>query len=258
MRRYGCAVLFFGYCIVGWNAAIALWDAAYLHEALVPLWAAQVQGVVTSSDLEEDFDIEEVAGGEGGIQYAYDVEGLKYTSTQLFSNGFFSHALRTAAVEQHPPGTPVDVYYAPNDPAQAWLNLNWRESCIAGAIFLLPFNLIAVGALVLGWRELQAARHRLASPQSAPQPAIAERKRRRDRAWNWFFGIAIVGSHLGILLTFMLELPLMLSLAYLVIVFSIAVLAAWRASHRVTPQSSATDIQAPSPRGARGVYDIDR
>lgn len=78
--------------------------------------AAQGEIIESSITIEDDFSVD--------FTYAYTVDGRTYEGSRItffqyavFANRFQNEQL----IAQHPPGTPVQIYYDPLDPAQSVL-----------------------------------------------------------------------------------------------------------------------------------------
>jgi hypothetical protein len=103
--------------------------------------------------------VREKADGEGtsfdvDIEYAYRVEGQEYRGRRVRYFRLWGRNWVSQFVGQHPPRTPVTVYYDPADPAEAILLRELDGGPLWFALFLAPFNVVLVGFLAYGSRRL--------------------------------------------------------------------------------------------------------
>jgi hypothetical protein len=138
--------LFLAVLVVVLGADIFL--GRYFAEAIRSDSFDTTPGVVTKSEMGRDsqrkprFDVE----------YTYTVNGRQYTGTKyhvwprLVGNKYWF-----AARDAHPVGTPVTVYFDPDDPTNAYLSPGLGPDALFIAWFLAPFNLIMVGAVWAAW-----------------------------------------------------------------------------------------------------------
>ncbi|MFW6184739.1 MAG: DUF3592 domain-containing protein [Chloroflexota bacterium] len=78
--------------------------------------AAQGEVVESSITIDDDFSVD--------FTYAYTVDGVTYEGSRItfFQYAVFANRYQNEQlVAQHPPGTPVQIYYDPADPAQSVL-----------------------------------------------------------------------------------------------------------------------------------------
>lgn len=91
------------------------------------------------------------------IKYAYDVNGQSYTNDRLSFVG--SHSGKEAAqacVAKYAPDTEVQVYYDPEEPAQAVLE---RDSMITKGDYLLPGGaMVIAGAVIIALKVVAKSR----------------------------------------------------------------------------------------------------
>lgn len=118
-------------------------------------------GTITSSEVETNSD------GEGttyrpSIKYTYVVNNKRYEEDryrygQMSSGDHSAHRI----VASYPVGRQVEVYHAPNNPADAVLHAGLEGSDLFLMMFMLPFNLVM---LVLWLAILGGVRYRLFHP----------------------------------------------------------------------------------------------
>jgi hypothetical protein len=102
-------------------------------------------GVMTQSEVEEVPDPDGPSTFRPRIQYRYSVGGKAYTGNRS-RYGRWSSSIRWARgiVAAHSVGAPVDVHYSPSDPSDATILAGVDGIDLYVAMFLLPFNLVAV------------------------------------------------------------------------------------------------------------------
>jgi len=111
---------------------------------------ASTQGVVLSSEVKT-----ERGDGDSGptyfpcIKYRYSVGGRQYVSTRyaygMGSTSEFGYV--QTVVSEHPPGRKVRVWYDPDDPGEAILQLEVPGGLYFLLLFLQPFLIVALGLI---------------------------------------------------------------------------------------------------------------
>ncbi|HSM56842.1 MAG TPA: DUF3592 domain-containing protein [Candidatus Sulfomarinibacteraceae bacterium] len=108
--------------------------------------AAQAEVIETSITIEDDFSVD--------FTYAYTVDGVTYEGSRItffqyavFANRFQNEQL----VAQHPPGTPVQIYYDPSDPAQSVLMRTIPLSQLWSPVLLALCLLSVLLTGLVGW-----------------------------------------------------------------------------------------------------------
>ena len=95
------------------------------------------------------------------ITYSYTVSGRKYTGHRHSYLGtvFSNSADAQKIVDEHPVGSPVTVYYSPNNPKMAVLAPGVQQrawaGCVSGAIFVL----IAIFMIWSTFRKSKKSEH---------------------------------------------------------------------------------------------------
>ncbi|MGC9353749.1 MAG: DUF3592 domain-containing protein [Mariniphaga sp.] len=115
-------------------------------------WPA-TEGTITHSEV-DNWLKEGKSQYEARISYSYEVDGKKYNSTRIYSNGSYSGGNITKAKEladKYPSGKTVDVYYDPELPESAALKPGVSGNDILMAalplLFLLAGLAVLIGAL---------------------------------------------------------------------------------------------------------------
>jgi hypothetical protein len=80
------------------------------------------------------------------VEYAYEVGEETFTSTRVRYDPLWGCASAARFKADHPPGSPVMVYYDPEDPDEAVLQRGLDGGELFLTLFLLPFHLIMVGS----------------------------------------------------------------------------------------------------------------
>jgi hypothetical protein len=145
----------------GWLAVLSLitlvFDAAFLYGVGWQLAVTRYQpvpGVIAQSRVEG------CDSTRPDFRYSYTVNGVNYTGDRyrcwtVASNDGSAEGI----VKDHPVGTPVTVYYNPDDPAASVLRTGIEGSDLYLAVLLTPFNIIMLGGwwwAAKGFRRLRA------------------------------------------------------------------------------------------------------
>jgi uncharacterized protein DUF3592 len=173
-KSYGCliGISLFWWGITGIAAGVVVVAIARQLDARRRFLTAD--GTVRSSDVKTS------RGGKGGTQYApqvryryrvgekeYDSE--RYTFDSSTSSGAGEYSRRIVAA--HPPGRAIRVYYDPDRPEVAILDLDVPTGLWFWLLFLQPFLTIGVGmawALATWFPQQRRLNRFLASPPSFP------------------------------------------------------------------------------------------
>jgi|GEM_PF-2164830 len=137
-----------GFFLLVWSAACILLDSQLLwgiYRQTLALRYPRVAGKVMLSQVTEepgDLPVRHAA-----FEFAYQVEGQRYTSDQC---RYGPQKNSPAHVESLPVGADVDVYYNPDNPADACVYRGVDGSDLSELMFLTPFNVI----MVIGWFAL--------------------------------------------------------------------------------------------------------
>jgi hypothetical protein len=202
----GC-LLFFA---ILWSAFTLVFDyviARAICQQIQALTYSTAIGTITSSEVEANDD------GEGttyrpDIKYTYEVgnqryEGDRYRYGQINTGDYFAHQI----VASFPVGSQVEVYHAPNDPADAVLQAGLEGGDFFDLMFILPFNLI----MLMFWlMTLDSVRHRLFRPVAGGARVSDDGGRVRVRLSPWrptYIGAAVSGG-LAFILVFVVGFSL--------------------------------------------------
>jgi hypothetical protein len=150
----GC-LLFFAIFWSGLTLAFDFILVKAIFQQIQALNYSTAIGTITSSEVEANSD------GEGTtyrpiIKYTYVVnnkryEGDRYRYGQMGSGDHSAHRI----VASYPVGKKVEVYHAPNNPADAVLHAGLEGADLFLMMFMLPFNLVMLGlwiAILSGMR----------------------------------------------------------------------------------------------------------
>lgn len=133
-----------------WCGFTFLFDALILRDAARQLLAfsyAETAGTVEATEIEVDSD------GEGNsykprVRFVYQVAGSSYRGENYRHGGFSLGRKHAQSVLDHyPKGAKVRVFYRPSNPADAVLERGIAASDLFAALFMAPFNAVAVGLL---------------------------------------------------------------------------------------------------------------
>lgn len=133
-----------------WCGITFTFDALIVRDAARQLLAfsyAETAGMVESTAIDVDSD------GEGTsykprVRFVYQADGNSYKGEHYRHGGFAlgrKHA--QAVIKRYPKGAAVRVFYRPSYPADAVLERGLSSSELFAALFLAPFNAVAVGLL---------------------------------------------------------------------------------------------------------------
>jgi len=151
----GCAVGFFLIFGLFWTVLVGAFDAITIYGMVrseqAKSWPA-VTGTITHSEIERYTDSDGTTYS-ADLEYVYEVDGREYAATRYRFGGFTSSSDRSYAsgiVRAHPVGAEVDVFYNPDDPADAVLSRGVGGSDYFIALFLTPFNIVMLGLWGIG------------------------------------------------------------------------------------------------------------
>jgi len=144
--------------LVGWTvctlAGSAIWVTTMVWQAGTSSYVS-TEGTITSSRVETQSDSEGTSY-EAKVSYDYEAGGQVFHGNRISYATRFTSGRKAAAeiVRRHPVGKRVKVYYSPAKPAAAVLEPGIRGTDFFMPLFLLPFNLIAIG----GWYAVFVSR----------------------------------------------------------------------------------------------------
>ena len=102
-------------------------------------------GVMTQSEVEEVPDTDGKSTYRPKLRYTYSVAGKDYVGDRYrYGRWATTAGWATQIVASHPVGSRVEVHYAPADPADGVLKVGVEGMDLFLAMFLLPFNLVAL------------------------------------------------------------------------------------------------------------------
>ena len=152
-----------------WSIAALLFDGILVRSAFHQLRALTyptTQGIVVETDL-ECISLDEGGTYRPSIRYSYSVAGKEYTGNRRrYEEEGFGPRTARRIVDAYPMGRPVEVHHAPRDPADSVLRVGLEGIDLSNAMFLLPFNLTAMGLWVEVARRICFRRHRARAPKS--------------------------------------------------------------------------------------------
>jgi len=107
-----------------------------------------VTGVITHNEIEITPASKSGTNYTARLRFAYTVDGRAYVGDRhRYGSHTASAAHAEALASRYPVGAPVIVHYNPDDPADALLSPGVNGVDVFVLFFLLPFNLIAFGAV---------------------------------------------------------------------------------------------------------------
>jgi hypothetical protein len=125
------AMVFFAFFMAMGILTMSLGVSAYFEAQQVQDWPSTT-GTVTNNGIREELSH---GGGRGHtphhvyypeVQYSYQVNGATYYGSDIakIESGYSSYADAYSYVDVHAVGTPVTVYYDPDNPSEAVLEKN--------------------------------------------------------------------------------------------------------------------------------------
>jgi hypothetical protein len=158
-----CPVPWWQWSVVGffglvWTVGTILGDVFAVRDAVQQyrsLSFDSVEGKVVKCAVVVNDD------GEGtvfdvDIEYVYRVRDREYRARRVRYDKLWEGDWVSRFVEEHPPRSPITVYYNPTDPAEAVLQRELDGGLLWFALFLVPFNRVMVGIVVSAiylWRS---------------------------------------------------------------------------------------------------------
>jgi hypothetical protein len=133
----------------------------------------QVTGTVTHCEIRTHHGSKGGTSYEPFIKYRYAVGGHPFTGTRLRYNSVSSsnYGAASSLVDEHPVGSPLQVYYDPTNPQDALLLPGIEGSDFIMVLFLTPFNLVMIGFWIWTWCWL---RERLFHPVAGGMKIISD------------------------------------------------------------------------------------
>ena len=132
-----------------WTALVGAFDAFVGYQWYKSEQTMQYQvteGVITHSQVTTHRDSDGTTYGKEA-QYTYTVDGHEYMGDRISFSEWSSSNRREhqSWVNDHSAGTVVEVYYDGDDPSEAVLERGVSQMLRSIVIFLMVFNLVAVG-----------------------------------------------------------------------------------------------------------------
>ena len=148
---WGCVIVFG----IIWLSGVAVFDWLTLP-GLIKQWRAgwefsSAQGTVLESRVVEEKG-DESTSYRPYIRYEYQVGGAKLNGDRYrFGMKTQGHKLAGQVVRDHPPGSPIEVWYSPEKPTESALDRELSGQDLFLPMFLTPFHVIGLGFLLGPW-----------------------------------------------------------------------------------------------------------
>jgi len=180
---------------VFWSSLVLVFDGFMAHSLFKQVESSHYQ-FVTGTVIHSEVRIHH--GSKGGtsyepvIQYRYEVTGQAFTGARLRYNSVSSSSQFSAQskVDEHPPGSSLQVFYNPENPRDSLLFPGIEGADFMLILFLTPFNAVMVGLWIwiCGW-----LRERLFRPAAGGMKIITDGMSTRVRlpqygAVVWWLG----------------------------------------------------------------------
>ena len=180
-----------------WSGMTLLFDGIFVRDAVLQLRTltySSTHGIVTRTDLECISD-EDGQSYRPIIKYAYTVAGKQYEGDRRrYAEESFRLRVAQRIVEAYRVEGPVEVHYAPHDPAEAALVFGLEGTDLSHAMFMLPFNLIMLVLWIAGFGGVY---HWLYRPPAGGAKVWAHGDKLRVRLSSWqplYTGAAVAGA----------------------------------------------------------------
>jgi hypothetical protein len=171
------AVIIFGLI---WSITTILFDGILVRSAFHQLRAltySTTQGLIVETDL-ECLSLDEGGSYRPMIKYSYSVAGKEYSGNQRrYDEEGFGPRTARRIVDAYPVGRQVEVHHHPRDPADSVLRAGLEGIDLKNAMFLFPFNLIAMGLWVEVARRIHCRRHRARTLESGTSASVTTESR---------------------------------------------------------------------------------
>jgi hypothetical protein len=140
----GC-LLFFAAVFSGFTLVFDAVIAWGVFRQVRALRHATTTGVMTQSGVEEVPHTDGPSTYRPKLRYTYSVAGKGYLGDRYrYGRWATSAGWAEQIVASHPVGSRVEIHYAPADPSDAVLRVGVEGMDLFLAMFLLPFNLVAL------------------------------------------------------------------------------------------------------------------
>ena len=134
--------IIFGLIFVGVGGFLAVFTLVDLRSAKRAAAWPQVQGKVRTSRVVER-ETRRGTSYSAEVKYEYEVDGIQHTSDRIkFEWQSTGYRSAEATAERYPAGSPMPVYYDPQEPSLSVLE---REIEVGSVIFVILFGLLFVG-----------------------------------------------------------------------------------------------------------------
>lgn len=155
----GAAVLIF--FALFWSAITSVFLGFLAYRAVRQTQAlgyASTPGTITKIDVVQHRG-NRTKSNELKLEYRYEVGGKQYTNDRYrYGMANTSDNWAERYKRDHPPGSPVPVYYNPYDPKDAVLATGIEGEDLMMALFLTPFTCVMLGLWWVCWSTFRSSR----------------------------------------------------------------------------------------------------
>jgi hypothetical protein len=177
--KLNCGVIQGGFLIIFtlfWSCFVLAFDGFMGHTIFKQAESVdypQVTGTVTHCEIQTHHGSKGGTSYEPVINYRYAVDGHSFTGIRLRYNSVSSsnYGAASSLVDEHPAGSPLQVYYNPANPQDALLLPGIEGSDFIMVLFLTPFNSVMIGLWIWNWNWL---RERLFHPVAGGMKIISD------------------------------------------------------------------------------------
>lgn len=132
-----------------WSGMVLLFDGFMAHGVYKQFESrnyASVTGTITHSEVKSHHSSKGGTSYNAVIEYKFEAGGQKFVGNKIrLGVTTSSYANATAAVNTHPVGSTVQVFYNPADPQESLLSPGIEGLDFMFVLFLTPFNMVMFG-----------------------------------------------------------------------------------------------------------------
>lgn len=132
-----------------WSAFVLIFDVVFgisLWHQFESRYYSSTTGRITHSELTHSRTSKGGTAYDADIHYHYEVSGQAFDGTRVrYSPASSSRDWAAHVVDERPVGSETQVYFNPRNPGDSLLLPGWDGLDVFSILFLLPFNMVALG-----------------------------------------------------------------------------------------------------------------